>query len=58
MVVVDVDVVMVDVVVVLGIVVGDGEIVVPINQRVILFDVKGCKKRNFKRLDGVINQIH
>ena len=45
MVVVVVDVVMVDVVVVLGAVVGDGEIVVPENKRAILVDVKGCKKR-------------
>ena len=37
MVVVVVDVVMVDVDVVLGLVVGDGEIVVPENQRVILW---------------------
>ena len=43
MVVVVVDVVMVDVVVVLGAVVGDGEIVVTENQRAILVDVKGCK---------------
>jgi len=43
MVVVVVDVVMVDLVVVLGAVVGDGEIVVPENQRTILVDVKGCK---------------
>ena len=43
--VVVVDVVMVDVVVVLGAVVGDGDIVVPENQRAILVDVKGCKKR-------------
>ena len=43
MVVVVVDV-MVDVVVVLGVVVGDGEIVVPKNQRVILVAVKGYKK--------------
>ena len=48
MVVVVVDVVMVDVVVVLGAVVGDGEIVVPENQRVILVDWKGCKKRILK----------
>ena len=39
--VVAVDVVMVDVVVVLGVVVGDGEVVVPDNQRVILMAVKG-----------------
>ena len=44
MVVVVVDVVMVDVVVVLGVVVGDGEIVVPENQRVIFVAVKGCRK--------------
>ena len=42
MVVVVVDV-MVDVVVVLDVVVGDVEIVVPKNQRVILVAVKGCK---------------
>ena len=44
MVVVVVDVVMVDVVVVLGVVIGDDEIVVPENQRVILVSVKGCQK--------------
>ena len=44
MVVFVVDVVMVDVVVALGVVVGDVEIVVPENQRVILVSVKGCKK--------------
>ena len=44
MAVVVVDVVMVDVVVVLGVVVGDGEIVVPENQRVILVAVKDCEK--------------
>ena len=43
MVVVVVDV-MVDVVVVLDVVVGDGDIVVPKNQRVILVAVKGYKK--------------
>ena len=57
MVVVVVDVVMVDVVVVLGVVVGDGEIVVPENQRVILVDVKGCKKR-IRKLNRVINHLH
>ena len=43
MVVVVVDV-MVDVVVVLGVVVGGGEFVVSKNQRLILVAVKGCKK--------------
>ena len=39
-----VDIVMVDEDVVLAVVVGDGEIVVPENQRVILVAVKGCRK--------------
>ncbi len=42
--VVVVDVVMVDVDVVLAVVFGDGEIVVPENQRVILVAVKGYRK--------------
>ena len=42
--VVVVDVVMVDVDVVLAVVVGDGEFVVPENQRVIFVAVKGCRK--------------
>ena len=44
MVVVAVDVIMVDVVAALSVVVGDGEIVVPENQRVILVAVKDCEK--------------
>ena len=46
MVVFVVDVVMVDVVVALGVAVGDVEIVVPENQRVILVAVIGYKKLN------------
>ena len=48
-------VIIVDVVVVLGVVVGDGEIVVPEKERVIWVAVIGCKKVVFRRLSGVIN---